>query len=221
MYTGATHLLIVAIHTCATYNFRLCPTHASAHNNLGTVLTSTAEAEKHFRKAININLHHAGAHYNLAMLYRYSPTCNRYMQCSLNAHWMYNGYYGNLLFLEEISEKSERSICCCNTPHLSFFISSQFCLNRRRGQVEVARGLLERSLALDASLAEAASSLAELEGQRGRTNEAEKLHRRAIELNGRSAPIRNNYGTFLHHQGKWKRCSNYRVCYTYNKKMET
>ncbi|XP_022698972.1 transmembrane and TPR repeat-containing protein 1-like [Varroa jacobsoni] len=125
----------------------LCPTHASAHNNLGTVLTSTAEAEKHFRKAININLHHAGAHYNLAMLYR------------------------------------------------------------RRGQVEVARGLLERSLALDASLAEAASSLAELEGQRGRTNEAEKLHRRAIELNGRSAPIRNNYGTFLHHQGRLQEAS--------------
>lgn len=49
---------------------RLCPTHASAHNNLGTVVTSAFEAEKHFRKAINLNLHHAAAHYNLALLYR-------------------------------------------------------------------------------------------------------------------------------------------------------
>ncbi|XP_022699022.1 transmembrane and TPR repeat-containing protein 1-like [Varroa jacobsoni] len=119
-----------------------CPTHASAYNNLGTVVESQAEAEKHFRRAININLHHAGAHYNLAMLYR------------------------------------------------------------RKGQIEVARGLLERSLALDASLAEAASSLAELERQQGRTSKAETLHRRAIKLNSRSAPIRNNYATFLHDQGR-------------------
>ncbi|OQR69948.1 transmembrane and TPR repeat-containing protein 1-like [Tropilaelaps mercedesae] len=119
-----------------------CPTHASAHNNLGTVVESPSEAEKHFRRAITINLYHAGAHYNLAMIYR------------------------------------------------------------RRGQMEVARGLLERSLALDASLAEAASSLAELESQQGRASEAESLHRRAIELNARSAPIRNNYATFLHHQGR-------------------
>lgn len=51
-------------------NFRLCPNHASAHNNLGTVVAAHSDAEKHFRLAININLEHAGAHYNLAMLYR-------------------------------------------------------------------------------------------------------------------------------------------------------
>lgn len=65
----------------------------------------------------------------------------------------------------------------------------------------MARGLLERSLALDASLAEAASSLADLENQRGRSAEAELLHRKAIEINAKSAPIRNNYASFLHRQG--------------------
>ncbi|XP_028968291.1 protein O-mannosyl-transferase TMTC1-like [Galendromus occidentalis] len=120
----------------------LCPNHASAHNNLGTVVASQSEAEKHFRLAININLEHAGAHYNLAMLYR------------------------------------------------------------KRGQLKLARALLERSLALDSSLAEALSSLADLEGLQGQSRLAENLHRKAIQLNGQSAPIRNNYGTFLQSQGR-------------------
>lgn len=99
--------------------------------------------------------------------------------------------------------------CCSNTMLHLILHNKATCpilnfahFNSRKGQIEVARGLLERSLALDASLAEAASSLAELERQQGRTSKAETLHRRAIKLNSRSAPIRNNYATFLHDQGQ-------------------
>nr|XP_037289959.1 protein O-mannosyl-transferase TMTC1-like [Rhipicephalus microplus] len=47
----------------------LWPNHASAHNNLGTVLTSAEESEQHFRYALNVNANHPGAHFNLANIY--------------------------------------------------------------------------------------------------------------------------------------------------------
>ncbi|XP_065299495.1 protein O-mannosyl-transferase TMTC1-like [Dermacentor albipictus] len=48
---------------------KLWPKHASAHNNLGTVLASTDESEDHFRHALRINPNHPGAHFNLANIY--------------------------------------------------------------------------------------------------------------------------------------------------------
>ncbi|XP_064476888.1 protein O-mannosyl-transferase TMTC1-like [Ornithodoros turicata] len=47
----------------------LWPEHASAHNNLGTVVTSPQDAERHFRAALRINPNHPGAHFNLANMY--------------------------------------------------------------------------------------------------------------------------------------------------------
>ena len=74
--------------------------------------------------------------------------------------------------------------------------------SRKKGQLELAKALLERSLVLEPSLADAVSSLADLECLQGRCGRAESLHRKAIELNSESAPIRNNYASFLHDQGK-------------------
>lgn len=50
--------------------YRLWPTYASAHNNLGTQLSDLEEAESHYRKAIFINHQHANAHFNLGNLLR-------------------------------------------------------------------------------------------------------------------------------------------------------
>ncbi|XP_041972951.1 protein O-mannosyl-transferase TMTC1-like [Aricia agestis] len=49
---------------------RLWPGYASAHNNLGTLVSESAE--HHFLQAIRHNRHHVNAHYNLAKLYRKS-----------------------------------------------------------------------------------------------------------------------------------------------------
>ncbi|ODM99945.1 Transmembrane and TPR repeat-containing protein 1 [Orchesella cincta] len=46
----------------------LWPHHASAHNNLGTLLNDSAEAENHFQEALRINPLHAHAFFNLANL---------------------------------------------------------------------------------------------------------------------------------------------------------
>ncbi|KRT85332.1 Tetratricopeptide repeat-containing protein, partial [Oryctes borbonicus] len=44
---------------------KLWPTYASAHNNLGTLITNKEEAEKHFLLAIRYFAEHVNAHYNL------------------------------------------------------------------------------------------------------------------------------------------------------------
>ncbi|KAK4881247.1 hypothetical protein RN001_004566 [Aquatica leii] len=56
----------------AHYNvaLRLWPTYASAHNNLGTLISNEVEAEEHFLSAIRYSADHVNAHYNLGQLYR-------------------------------------------------------------------------------------------------------------------------------------------------------
>ncbi|XP_069696734.1 protein O-mannosyl-transferase TMTC1-like [Periplaneta americana] len=49
---------------------RLWPTYASAHNNLGTLMSGTDEAESHFLAAIRYSPNHVNAHYNLGQVYR-------------------------------------------------------------------------------------------------------------------------------------------------------
>ncbi|XP_054259465.1 protein O-mannosyl-transferase TMTC1-like [Macrosteles quadrilineatus] len=49
---------------------RLWPRYASAHNNLGTLMSSPNEAENHFLSAITISPSHVNAHYNLGQVYR-------------------------------------------------------------------------------------------------------------------------------------------------------
>ncbi|XP_075234795.1 protein O-mannosyl-transferase TMTC1-like [Lycorma delicatula] len=49
---------------------RLWPRYASAHNNLGTLMSDGEEAENHFQSAISIQPGHVNAHYNLGQVYR-------------------------------------------------------------------------------------------------------------------------------------------------------
>lgn len=51
------------------FDYRLWPTYASAHNNLGT-LSVGDQAEQHFLAAIHAQPGHVNAHYNLGQLYR-------------------------------------------------------------------------------------------------------------------------------------------------------
>ncbi|XP_018904384.2 protein O-mannosyl-transferase TMTC4 [Bemisia tabaci] len=48
----------------------LWPQYASAHNNLGTLMSNPSVAEHHFLTAIQINPTHVNAHYNLGQIYR-------------------------------------------------------------------------------------------------------------------------------------------------------
>lgn len=50
-------------------SYRLWPTYASAHNNLGTLVNNFEVAERHFLSAIMYASSHVNAHFNLAQLY--------------------------------------------------------------------------------------------------------------------------------------------------------
>lgn len=50
--------------------FRLWPSYASAHNNLGTLAPSADEAERYFLSAIHFQPAHVNAHYNLGHVYK-------------------------------------------------------------------------------------------------------------------------------------------------------
>ncbi|XP_050544980.1 protein O-mannosyl-transferase TMTC1-like [Daktulosphaira vitifoliae] len=49
---------------------RLWPSYASAHNNLGTLMERSRDAEHHFLAAIRFSPGHVNAHYNLGQVYR-------------------------------------------------------------------------------------------------------------------------------------------------------
>ncbi|XP_053600294.1 protein O-mannosyl-transferase TMTC1-like [Plodia interpunctella] len=51
---------------------RLWPSYASAHNNMGTLVAGSDNAEQHFLHAIKFNKNHVNAHYNLGKLYKKS-----------------------------------------------------------------------------------------------------------------------------------------------------
>nr|CAD7199728.1 unnamed protein product [Timema douglasi] len=66
--------LFVELATSLPEDFLLWPTYASAHNNLGTLMTGTDEAESHFLAAIRYSPNHVNAHYNLGQVYRVLTT---------------------------------------------------------------------------------------------------------------------------------------------------
>lgn len=53
-----------------SFVYRLWPSYASAHNNLGTLVENESEAENHFLLALRYSTDHVNAHYNLGQLYR-------------------------------------------------------------------------------------------------------------------------------------------------------
>jgi hypothetical protein len=59
-------LMILIYYVC----FRLWPGYASAHNNLGTLMSAPDQAEGHFLEAIRHSPNHVNAHYNLGQVYR-------------------------------------------------------------------------------------------------------------------------------------------------------
>lgn len=72
------------------FDYRLWPTYASAHNNLGT-LSVGDQAEQHFLAAIHAQPGHVNAHYNLGQLYR-SVTIShreRNVRCHVNCCLLY------------------------------------------------------------------------------------------------------------------------------------
>lgn len=62
--------MFIIIPSSSSFSFyRLWPSYASAHNNLGTLVNNVESAERHFLSAILYASEHINAHFNLGQLY--------------------------------------------------------------------------------------------------------------------------------------------------------
>ena len=77
-------------------------------------------------------------------------------------------------------------------------------VNSKKGMTDLAISLLKQSIELDALFPEPYSALASLYAENHRIEEAELLHRKALELDPENADFLNNYGAFLQKIGKNK-----------------
>ncbi|PZC80098.1 protein O-mannosyl-transferase TMTC1-like [Helicoverpa zea] len=67
---------------------RLWPTYASAHNNIGTLVSGMDNAEHHFLQAIKFNKYHVNAHYNLGKLYKKSGRTHQAVSMLEKCIWL-------------------------------------------------------------------------------------------------------------------------------------
>ncbi|XP_031763369.2 protein O-mannosyl-transferase TMTC1-like [Galleria mellonella] len=87
---------------------RLWPSYASAHNNIGTLVSGMDNAEHHFLQAIKYNRHHVNAHYNLGKLYKKSGQTIQAIKMLEKCIWLQPRFvqaHVELLALKPESEK--------------------------------------------------------------------------------------------------------------------
>lgn len=75
----------------------------------------------------------------------------------------------------------------------------------RKGDVELARGKLEKAIDLDPNNAEAQGAIALLYADTGEIRKAEKHYEKSLSLQPDDASVLNNYGAMLCAQGKYEK----------------
>ncbi|XP_022111985.1 transmembrane and TPR repeat-containing protein 1-like [Acanthaster planci] len=176
-------------------SLRLWPDHASANNNLGTLLKDDPQqAEAHYRRAILINPNHVRAHFNLA------------------SHLSKYGHHGDaeVLFRRAIQLDPEFADVHTNLASLlegkgqlleaeQFYLNAitlepkngDFCNNygaflTNSGRYEDARIQYEECLHLQPNHTVTIGNLARLMRRLGQTSQAEQLFLRALSLERRA-----------------------------------
>ncbi|KAI5702708.1 hypothetical protein M8J75_003221 [Diaphorina citri] len=96
----------------AIYHYRralsLWPQYASAHNNLGTLL-SFQEAEFHFKEAIRILPTHVNAHYNLGTIYSKMNRTREARKMAERSIQLDRNYVPSYLLLAKLSDSANRN----------------------------------------------------------------------------------------------------------------
>ncbi|CAL8077672.1 unnamed protein product [Orchesella dallaii] len=136
----------------------LWPHHASAHNNLGTLLNDSAEAENHFQEALRINPLHAHAFFNLANLKHqqgHTTLAIRMMERSLE--------------LETENPDALTNLAAMYTD---------------LGQVEKAESLHQKVLSLEQNNADHLNNYAAFLQKIGRLEDALKFYQEALQQDG-------------------------------------
>ncbi|XP_050055507.1 protein O-mannosyl-transferase TMTC1-like isoform X2 [Aphis gossypii] len=86
---------------------RLWPSYASAHNNLGTLMERSRDAEHHFLAAIRYSPGHVNAHYNLGQVYRLMNRTKDAVAMLERCLMLNNGYTAAYLLLAKLHTGSQ------------------------------------------------------------------------------------------------------------------
>ncbi|KFM60435.1 Transmembrane and TPR repeat-containing protein 1, partial [Stegodyphus mimosarum] len=134
----------------------LWPNHASAHNNLGTLLTDVKEAENHFKQALLINSHHPRALFNLASLY---------------------SKQGRIQVAQELLQRAVE----LDKEFIEAY-SSLANIHAERGRLEDAETLHLKALSMDPNNADSYNNYGTFLQKSGRAEEAVQQYRQAMRL---------------------------------------
>ncbi|XP_077999994.1 protein O-mannosyl-transferase TMTC1-like [Glandiceps talaboti] len=187
--TGQSHDAIKHYRT----TLQLYPRHASASNNLGTLLqeSQNIEAEELFRKAIEIKPSHVRAHFNLANHIskhgNRKEEAMRLLQRALEIDPNYADAYTSLAgILLDRGQYDEAEILykkvITMTPNDANAYNNYGALFVRREKREEAFEQYQKCLELDSHHTVALVNAARLLRKLGRTNEAENMFKRALEV---------------------------------------
>ncbi|GFY54200.1 protein O-mannosyl-transferase TMTC1 [Trichonephila inaurata madagascariensis] len=187
----------------------LWPNHASAHNNLGTLLTDTKEAEHHFKLALLINSHHPRALFNLASLYSKqgrTQVSQELLQRAIELDKEFIEAYSLLatIYAEEGRLENAESLhlkALSMDPNNADSFNNYGTFLQKSGRIEEAIQQYRQAMRLQpnhtVAIVNAARSLRALKNNR----EAEELYKRALSINS-EPKIMDNLGVLYISAGR-------------------
>ncbi|KAG8194872.1 hypothetical protein JTE90_029163 [Oedothorax gibbosus] len=187
----------------------LWPNHASAHNNLGTLLSDIKEAEQHFKLALLINSHHPRALFNLACLYSKqgrTPIAQELLQRAIELDTEFIEAYSSLATIHAEGGRLEDAEglhlkALAMDPNNADSFNNYGTFLQKTGRVEEAIQQYRQAMRLQpnhtVAIVNAARSLRSLKNNR----EAEELYKRALSINS-EPKIMDNLGVLYISAGR-------------------
>uniref|UniRef100_T1J4S4 dolichyl-phosphate-mannose--protein mannosyltransferase n=1 Tax=Strigamia maritima TaxID=126957 RepID=T1J4S4_STRMM len=188
---------------------RLWPDHASAHNNLGTLLEDPTEAKMHFMEAIRINPLHPRAHFNMGNLLSKKgqlPTAIRFMERAVQLDHTYSDAYTNLAAMySEVgrhhdAEQLHKTLLSMDKDNPDVH-NNYGAFLQKLGRTEEALISYKEAVELQANHTVALVNAAKLLRSLKRNSEAELLYQRTLSVND-DPKVRDHLGILYLNTGR-------------------
>ncbi|XP_023210486.1 transmembrane and TPR repeat-containing protein 1-like [Centruroides sculpturatus] len=189
----------------------LWPNHASAHNNLGTLLPDKKEAEIHFKKAIQINPYHSRAYYNLAVTYSQlgkTEAALNLLRRALMLDPLFSEAYSSQAYLYSI--KGENTIAECIhrniiklEPENANYLNNYGSFLHKLGRIEEALELYQKALKYQPNHFKALLNVARIMKTLEKTREEEIIYKRILEIT-EDPTVMDNLGLLYISTGRFK-----------------
>ncbi|XP_062517696.1 protein O-mannosyl-transferase TMTC1-like isoform X2 [Corticium candelabrum] len=208
-YNYANYLKDVGRSKEAVERFRraiqLYPRHASACNNLGTLVDNETESESLYRQAIEINPYHPRAHFNLGNLMSQQgkkAEAERFLRESVRLDPSHVDGWLNIASLLADEEKFEEALTVMKhaielKPDRADTYNNMGAHLTKMGKPQEALAYYDKALSLNPSLSIAMVNKARILRTLGNSKEAEQLYKRALSIQ-RSADTLHYLGSMYY-----------------------